>query len=76
MAKSTRATLAAAAAGVPHEIHEYAYDADAPAIGMHAADEERGQGKATEGSPKAAGRGIQGAGSHAPSIDIIRDRNM
>ena len=37
MAKSTRATLAAAAAGVPHEIHEYAYNPDAPAIGMQAA---------------------------------------
>lgn len=37
MARTTRATLAAKAAGVPHEVCEYAYDPEAPAVGMQAA---------------------------------------
>ncbi len=37
MARTTRATLAAAAAGVRHEIREYTYDPDADSIGMQAA---------------------------------------
>lgn len=37
MAGSTRAALAAKAAGIPREIREYDYDAGADAIGIKAA---------------------------------------
>lgn len=38
MAKTTPATLALKAAGVPHELHTYDYDPDAPRVGLQAAE--------------------------------------
>ena len=38
MAKTTPATLALAKAGVPYELHTYAYDPDAPRVGLQAAE--------------------------------------
>ncbi|MGY2048205.1 Cys-tRNA(Pro) deacylase [Methylobacterium sp. JK268] len=38
MSKTTRATLALAKAAVPHSVHAYAYDPDAPRIGLQAAE--------------------------------------
>ncbi|RVU14681.1 Cys-tRNA(Pro) deacylase [Methylobacterium oryzihabitans] len=38
MSKTTRATQALVRAGVPHSVHAYAYDPDAPRIGLQAAE--------------------------------------
>ncbi|GJE58902.1 aminoacyl-tRNA deacylase [Methylobacterium trifolii] len=38
MAKTTRATQALDRAGIPYSLHAYAYDADAPRIGLQAAE--------------------------------------
>ena len=38
MAQSTRATLALKAAQIPHMVHRYDYDGDAPSIGLQAAE--------------------------------------
>ncbi|MGE7416408.1 Cys-tRNA(Pro) deacylase [Methylobacterium tarhaniae] len=38
MSKTTRATQALARAGIPHTVHAYAYDPDAPRIGLQAAE--------------------------------------